>query len=227
MTPRHTMGGEGMKIEFRPSVEAFGGQPIVATEAAIASEPMIYGGSWGWCRDNAGPITNQVMNRICDSVLEQIEDHALRGYHPVIDTKSVLLMPGQYPCIPGLHCDGVVRKDRESQPDLSTIHDSVWHYTCAINGTGDPVTEFVNAPCEIDIDRDAVWKSVESQSENCSTFKGESGRIYTFKRDQLHRGGPAQTRGWRYFFRLSFYHMPAMNQIRKQVQVYTTVEQGW
>lgn len=216
-----------MKIRFRPSAERLGQFMVVASEEEIANEPMIYGGSWNWCLENGGPITKMVMDCIKTSVTENIDDHALQGYHPVIDTKSVLLMPGQYPCIPGLHCDGVIRKDRHSQPDVNSLSEGIWHYTCAINANGDPVTEFVDQPCELDVDPAAVWNSVEKQSDQCSITQGVSGCIYTFKRDQLHRGGPAINRGWRYFFRLSFYHMPALNQFRKQVQVYTTVEQGW
>ena len=44
------------------------------------------------------------------------------GYHIVIDTKVVMLMPGMYPCIGGWHADAIERKN--GQPDLSTLNDN-------------------------------------------------------------------------------------------------------
>jgi len=217
-----------MNVEFTPASAPFGSaHPALRTEDEIRQEPMIYGGSWDWCRDNAGPLTQQVMDLIEDDVKEEILPHARRGYHPVIDTKSVLLMPGQYPCIPGWHCDGVIRTRRGGQPNLCTLDDEVLHYICSM---GDSIehqgTELAMDRQVLDVDPDNVWGSVDAQVAGRST-KLLSGEVAKFRRSQLHRGLPATARGWRYFFRMSFYHMPAVNEIRQQVQIYTDVAQGW
>ena len=196
------------------------------SDAQVEAEPMIYGGSWDWTRKHGGPITQAVMDKIHSSVQRNLPIQARLGYHPVIDTKSVLLMEGQYPCIPGWHCDGVIRAAQGAQPDMSTLGEPIQHFVCVVGGDG---TEFLVTPWLIDgVDSDNVWASVNAQiPEDAHTHQLHSGDIVSFNRDQLHRGPAATARGWRYFFRLSFYHMPAMNVLRNQVQVYVDVGKGW
>ena len=212
---------------FEQSVEELDTSPMSAGGDSIKNEPMLYGASWAWANDNAGPITKAVMHEIQAQVFGECVEHALRGYHPVIDTKSVLLMPGQYPCIPGWHCDGVVRPSRGEQPDLSTLWEPIHHYTCVISENGGSGTQFAKGRHAIEVAEDSVWKSVDEQLKDCNWIPAESGRVYRFRRNQLHRGNRASKRGWRYFFRLSFYHMPAANEIRKQVQIYADTGMGW
>lgn len=203
-----------------------------ASESEIESEPMIYGGSWNWSNLNGGPLTQRVIRLIEKDIFNQIPLHSFEGYHPVIDTKSVLLMPGQYPCIPGWHCDGVIRKSKNSQPDLKTLNDGIMHYTCSIgeNETHQG-TEFIEQDLDIFIDPNNVWKSADKEIQllidKPKTHLMKSGAVAKFSRSTLHRGTPANTRQWRYFFRLSFYHMPTMNRIRNQVQIYTDINSGW
>jgi hypothetical protein len=201
--------------------------PIEITEQLIMNQPMVYGGSWGWTRKYGGYLANLVMDRINESVMSQILHHALAGYHPVIDTKVVQLMPGQYPCIPGWHCDGVIRKARGEQPDLNTLNEHVMHYVCSFCSEDTSKTSVMLDSINLDVDENNVWSSVNEQVKPNRVKHLRSGQVGMFTRDRLHQGTPATKRCWRYFFRLSFYHMPAMNQLRKQVQVYTDVGKGW
>jgi hypothetical protein len=216
------------EIKFKSEFSLLKTNKFLLDESLISDEPMIYGGSWEFCRENGGNITNNIMDEIQGDVFNEITRSALIGYHPVIDTKTILLMPGQTPCIPGWHCDGVIRKDRGSQPDLTTLNEPVYHYVSSV------ASEYIS-PTEIldgilvskNIDENKVWNSVNDQVKNkYRTSLVESGQIVKFKRSTLHRGTPTDKRAWRFFFRLSFYHMPCMNEIRKQVQVYTSNE-GW
>lgn len=205
-------------------------------EDYIADEIMLYGASIDWCAATVGQdsitasVLEEVMHRIPN---EEIVKWSNRGYHPVIDTKSVLLQKGQYPCIPGWHCDGVIRKSRGEQPDLSTLKERVPHYTCVLSSEQDTGTELLNIPVTMDEpDSNNVWRDVDkfvraADIGRDDIYKAPSGAVCKFYRDSLHRCPPANTRQWRYFFRLSFYHMPAMNQIRKQVNIYTDVSAGW
>lgn len=217
-----------MEVHFRPSWKILDDSIDYANGAKIEKEPMIYGGSWDWSWVNGGALTRHVMERIEGDVRQEAIKHSLKGYHPVIDTKSVNLMPGQYPCIPGWHCDGVIRADQHSQPDLSTLADDIKHYTCCIAENKDiPGTEFTTNPINLTVDPDHVWASVDEQMKVYRGKNAKSCQIIKFSRGDLHRGPAAENRGWRYFFRLSFYHMPAMNRLRNQVQIYTDINQGW
>lgn len=162
---------------------------------------------------------------------------AVKGYHPVIDTKVVQLMPGQYPCIPGWHCDGVIRNDRNSQPDLNTLYDHVPHYIFSTSDVPEDQycpTELINQDVYVDecaINPESVWGSVNScvigLEKNLDILRTQKDKIYRFTRPTLHRGAQAKYRQWRYFYRLSFYHMPTLNQRRTQVQVYADPNGGW
>lgn len=217
-----------MEYIFNSSFSGVGNLVSEFTEQQIEAEPMLFSASVNFVRSHGGVISNAVMDVIRDSADYQwmLQQHARLGYHPVIDTKSVLLMPGQYPCIPGWHCDGVIRSDKYAQPDPHTLGEPIWHYTCVL---GNDATHFYGGSVKVDIDEKAVWQSVNNYLEAYGgvVHEGSSGTVYAFKRDQLHRGPAATVRGWRYFFRLSFYHMPTLNKIRNQVQVYVDISKGW
>lgn len=246
---------------------------IEKTNAVIEDEPMLFGASWDFARKNGGPLTTRVMNLLKGEAnfLPLLTDQALKGYHPVIDTKTVLLQPGQYPCIGGWHCDGVIRRAVGEQPDLSTLNEDVRHFICTVSDASSYDdhcgTELLTKPLVMPehhitsalIDGKNVWGAVNNAVEGrfadnsevsdvaieptTSTgdgfvtrthhrpkdclYKMRDCEVFEIKRDTLHRGTAAKVRQWRWFFRLSFYHMPVANKIRKQVQVYTDISQGW
>ena len=199
----------------------------------INEEPMLYGASIDFAREQGGPITNNILDVLevdGDEFREKCFEHSLLGYHPIIDTKSVLLMPGMYPCIPGWHCDGVIRNGRNSQPDLNTLDAPIQHYICTVSdvSVADHCgTDIATEAVELDVDPDRVWGSVNEQIHDINHRTPRPGEIWTFTRSTLHRGQQCTKRQWRYFFRMSFYHMPAMNEIRQQVQVYSDPNKGW
>lgn len=217
---------------FIPSITSICTIKREYTDLDIEKEPMIYGGSWDWSLDNAGPITQRVMAMISESMRADLSAWSLQGYHPIIDTKSVMLMPGMYPCIGGWHCDGVIRADGQAQPDLNGISLEVPHYLYSTCSNGHCPTEFVDQTVMLDIDEEAegsVWGKVNSEviEKTCRVRMSEPNEVIRFTRPTIHRGTAAKVRMWRYFFRLSFYHMPARNRYRNQVQVYTDTSQGW
>lgn len=205
-----------------PSEEAFG--------HLIAKEPMIHSASLDFAVAEGGPITRAVLNAIRGQEVwaEELAEHEARGYCPVIDTKSVLLMEGQYAAIPGWHADGVPRGEN-GQPILDQVNEPVLHYTYVVNDAGVAGTEFVSQDLTAIVDPDSVWSSVNRavEDQQPSKLSASNGSLIKFSRATLHRVGPAVTRQWRYFFRLSFYHKEPLNLIRHQVNVYTDINQGW
>ena len=234
-----------MDITFKPNVKrvAYGTHSLLASlSPQIQHEPMLYGATIDHVLNNRDryPVTFEVLSQLFGAAFTQlIASQACKGYHPVIDTKVVLLMPDMYPCISGWHCDGVIRNERGGQPQLSTLNEDIKHFVCTIsddpqgNHTG---TEFITNELTLDIDMESggnVWGKVDTAVNKVldegvmKPLVSNNGEIYQFNRPTLHRGLPATSRQWRYFFRLSFYHMPAMNEERKQVQVYIDVNKGW
>jgi len=226
-------------IKFQPKIYKVDVPAVTATSQQIQDEVMLYGATVQHIRSNKDryPLTWKVLQRIIahaewDSTVQEMAE---LGYHPVIDTKVVMLMKGQYPCIAGWHCDGVIRKDRDSQPDLATLHEPIKHFVCTISDAGPKGhcgTEFIAQDVELKAvpEGENVWGWVNQQlgkAEHLHRYTPANGDIAMFNRSALHRGTAATKRQWRFFFRLSFYHMPAMNQERKQVQVYLDVNSGW
>jgi hypothetical protein len=208
-----------------------------ASEDELKNEPMLYGASIQFAQEHGGKITRDITSAIFKRLIGgEISNHAVKGYHPVIDTKVMLLLPGQYPCIPGWHCDGVIRQSRGDQPNLKTLSENISHYICSLSsakeahcGT-DIIAEHMAIP-DKNIDTDKVWGSVNrfisQTSPRPTAIDTVNGDIYRFNRSTLHRGQQCKERQWRFFYRLSFYHMPAMNEVRQQVQVYADPSQGW
>lgn len=228
------MGAEemiGTRFESRVKVVP-SGDARIATVDDIKSEPMLFSASIEYALRNGGPLTKQTLEAITEQpvFLEELTGHSALGYHPVIDTKSVMLMPGWFPCIPGWHCDAVPRADSNSQPDVSQINEPIYHYTRWIGtDAGLAPTEFYADSLVIPVDKDNVWGSVDAEVNKIDEphiVSFTSGTINKFMRSALHRGTPADNRGWRYFFRMSYMPTPCRNEIRNQVQVYPA-KSGW
>jgi len=166
------------------------------------------------------------------------------GAHRVIDTRSHMLMPGQYPAIPGWHCDAYPRGQHSSgQPDLWSGNPKCFHYVVTISDQRDGVsnTTFLEASeVALLVRPEEVWGSVHEDLERRlrepsaadprygrKTWAVPDGHLLRFNQESLHRATKTHTKGWRWFFRLSMYHSAPMNQIRRQVQVYTTEGGGW
>ena len=222
------------KVMFKPNIEKVTETKGIWSVDEIKKEPMLFGASYEFARSDGGIITNMVLDNIEDDMKKHIEEMSIKGYHPVIDTKSVMLMPQWFPSIPGWHCDGVIRPDAKSQPDLNTIKEDIIHYIylgATISDLSCPI--FIAEDLELDVDKNAVWKSVHNSvsdvelDKKLTYMQTYEGDIVKFNRSALHICSPSKLRGWRYFFRLSFYHMPAMNEIRNQVQTYIDVNTGW
>lgn len=151
-----------------------------------------------------------------------------------IDTKTHMLKPGWYPCIPGWHCDFVNRDANEDiQPDPE-IDSQVRHFLVCSNA---PTTQFMH-------DRHVEssgegWKQVDAGIvDNIhlgyhDLYQVSPTEILEFDAQELHRGMPAKGSGWRYFFRASLFpkgdkrREERENHIRIQQQVYLPLGEGW
>lgn len=159
----------------------------------------------------------------------------------VVDSRTHMLMPGWYPCIPGWHHDDVPRTRADLQPNYEDPSPIVEH---AMMLCGDRVapTEFligaptvVIPPCG---SRRPVYAAchdqIEDQIAKSNLLIRQSapfGSLIEFNSRTWHRGVAAERFGWRWFIRASR-KTPRIakctNEIRTQVQVYMSAENaGW
>lgn len=223
-----------MKVNFCGSaISLFSSIPPVWSWREIRAETMLYSASTEFAFDNAGPITFSIMNMLKDmGVLGRCPE----SKHIVIDSRVHMLMPGQYPCIPGWHCDGV-KRNMTGQPDIEAPFDKdCLHYFVHV-GSDAPMapTEYIPGELRLTgIEPNRVWGTVDREVNEQIKRHGASivhkmkpGSITEVSQDTLHRCPPAEKSGWRFFFRLSYWHSPPKNEIRNQTQVYALPEQGW
>jgi hypothetical protein len=214
-----------MEIEFDnrfEKVAAFDGN---ATPDEIKNETMFFSCDPGFVYDHCGPLTKRILLAATRFM------NAPAGLHSVIDTRVHMLMPGQYPAIPGWHCDAVPRKEYGDQPDFSLINPEAKHYVCTISSDTGGVsnTEFLVGPLSVDVDPNRVWSSVNAQIPEEQPIRSiPDGCLVEFGSMAIHRAAPAtKWHGWRLFFRLSYMQNPPRNEIRRQTQVYTNAGLGW
>ncbi|HEV3485481.1 MAG TPA: hypothetical protein VG106_08740, partial [Vicinamibacterales bacterium] len=151
-----------------------------------------------------------------------------RGRHLNIDTQSQHLMEGQFPSIPGWHCDAMsVKGPRDTDADEQIARDTIV-YTCFVSTNEDGVSQtlFADEPLTLEVDTDHVWPSVHRGAELhlLRRQKVKDGDVVRFDGNTLHRAAECHRAGWRYWFRLTVYHKPPRNVVKRMVQVYTPVE---
>lgn len=219
---------------FRPEWAKVASLQGTVSKEMIAEEPMLYSASPHFAESYGGPLTRAALSKLTGREMERIAEYSAQtGAHAVIDTRSHMLMPGQYPAIPGWHCDAYPRGPGGSgQPDLRLGDATRFHYVVTVSDQlgGVSNTTFLQElefTCMVDPER--VWGSVHDalESRGRNVVLMPDGQLIRFRQEQLHRATPAHAKGWRWFFRLSMYYTKPLNQIRRQVQVYSTEGGGW
>lgn len=150
----------------------------------------------------------------------------------IVDSRTHMLKPNWYPCIPGWHLDEIYR-GREGQLDYQNNNWEKEHYFMVFDfGTGS-LTEYVD-----DLDYPEI-KQFDHHSKIDAYIKSHKMEIKTIKPNTAykfscyspHRGTPATDSGWRYFIRATrFTQRPFENKLQTQAQVYIPhqqIDEGW
>ena len=211
----------------------------------IRDEPMLFSSSPSFASQKGGTLTNLVLG-LMKQILPQssLEDEPASGFYWVIDTRVHMLMKGQFPAIPGWHGDAVPRPNGPTgQPDFNMCDSRVEHYAFLLSDHPEP--QLVNKDSELGIsstaflrdnltikldDESPVWGQVDRHVHSLVNPAIEylpDREIWKFGQLTLHNAQPTTYNGWRFFFRMSKLMRPARNEIRRQVQVYTTQGLGW
>jgi hypothetical protein len=204
----------------------------------MKNEPMLFNCNYNGAWEKGGPLTKAVLNLIP----KEWKAVPLR-----IDSKTVMLMEGWFPCIPGWHHDDVERKGPFNQPDYVTKDKRAEFILCNL-GTEITATEFLCAPVTLDLPSNPAtviyreWDRIlNSQPQFIEKYsrKAKEGELILFDDKTFHRGTAATRNGWRWFIRISRYYdvksgwpidrgNPVTNEVRNQVQVYlSAVNNGW
>lgn len=213
---------------FSPKIKTVGQVPGLRPLKDISHEPMIFSGDYEFARGNGGSLTQEFL-----SALEQSEEfkscwiNHLNGYpYLVIDSRVTQTMIGQYPSMPGWHCDDVPRSGY-GQPDISRIDDNIQHFMCILSTADNHTcTEFITEDTEVEIDHNDVWGSLDRNIKPNKTKRIKPGEIIKFNQTAIHRATETIEAGWRFFIRASFTYREPKNEIRKQVQIYVG-RNGW
>lgn len=204
--------------------------PLVFDADVIKNEPMFFSADARYAFAHGGPITSVFL----DAVLRKC---GARPEDVIIDTRSHMLMPGWYPCIPGWHLDDVPRTRLDGQPDHANPAYRARHYM-AIFGDASR-TEFAQGKIELEDVPEGSGKivygewhrDIEALVENgaVQVEAVREGHLIAFDWQDFHRGAPATKDGWRWFGRATVgSKRKVTNEIRKQVQVYMPAPNaGW
>jgi hypothetical protein len=223
-----------MEIVFQPKILTIK-ENIFSSECrqtlVIKNEPMIFSGDLRFSWENGGPLTKKALTTLL-SDKKFWEYEITDDIQVVIDSRVTMTTIGQYPSIPGWHCDDVPRKNQQSQPDFSLCSDDVAHFMVLFSDKPEGVsgTEFVTSTHSINIDSNKVWNSLDKEIQQLADKKVRflnDGELVYFNQLAIHRASPAKSYGWRFFLRVSYTYRKPVNEIRNQVQIYTPVENGW
>lgn len=216
---------------FEPKILNAGMFGEIPSETEIKNEPMLYSASLEFAMKNGGNITKHML--MCWDLWISLSRIEIPKGVWVIDSRVHMLMPGMYPAIPGWHLDACPRIG--NNPDFSKASDNADHFVCTV-GTSDSRTEYllddiaIEYPTEEELKEMPVygWANRHINSKKRESWKPENGAITGFSGRTWHRATQSTNRGWRWFIRVSRYPVgyKPMNEIRNQVQVYTT-ERGW
>jgi len=221
--------------KFNPNYKVIDRFPGLVSIADLEAERAIYSATPAFINKHGGPLTNQILRRVPEWFFAKAEEAKL---YTIIEARIHRLYPGDFPAVPGWHCDGDYREDYYAQPDRArtAVHD---HITATISTHPDGVsnTQFLAEPITAKVGdptpERTFWAQVHEQVEAQrprQVYDSKDGELICFDSWTLHRTMPARVRGWRLFFRISMYHKPGLGDgmITKQEQVYRLLEgSGW
>lgn len=202
--------------------------------ADVLAEPSLFSCSSLMVNQVGGPLTRSALNQIEQFYPKQIEVAKKAGLTPIIDVRVHRLMPGQYPAIPGWHCDAVPRNNYHGQPDFSMVDPAAFHVCLLLSNEKQGVsnTEFVDSVIKPKMwDDEHVYRDLHREVERIKPDIVElpDGVFAWFNQRSIHRASPCHRRGVRMFMRYSMYHKPPIqNKVQGQQQVYQLAEaNGW
>lgn len=191
----------------------------------IKAEPMFYRASVSFAKQHGESLTRRFLQLLPTG-----------WENGIIDSRTHMLMPGWYPCIPGWHLDDIPRTRPDNQPDHANPSYLAEHI-CMILGDASK-TEFLDSPVSLEdvpvgggVVYDKWNKDINEliKAGRAKTSYLVPGQLMQFGYGDFHRGSPATKFGFRWFIRITRNtHLSAVNEIRKNANVYmSALDAGW
>lgn len=209
-----------MKVLFKSNFSEHGSLKDYS-QATVKNEPQFFSADLNFAMEHGGDITKDFIKNLPDE---------FKNSYCVLDSKVHMLMPGWFPCIPGIHVDDVPRTRSDGQPDhINPVYKA--DHAMAIVGDAS-ITQFVIGDIELeDIPvgggiisekwHSDIAKMIEDNKVSVKNITPN--KIVLFDWQAFHQGMPATKNGWRLFIRATINtHRPIHNEIRMQAQVYMT-----
>jgi hypothetical protein len=202
--------------------------------ADLLAERSMYASSPLFVREKGSPLVNRLLRDIEERYDYAISQAQREGLAAVLDVRVHRLFPGQYPGIPGWHCDFVPRGSYSGQPNFSLCHPRAFHIALLLSDQphGVSSTRFVDQPIRPDLyDKEHVYRNLHHEVHRINppirTIK--DGELVWFNQKTIHAASPCHRRGVRMFLRYSMIEKPVVaNQFADQQQVYLLSEEnGW
>ena len=209
---------------FRPDQE-----PIAKVEERLpddmSEEVQLRGCAYHYAISNAGPI---VLERLL--LHKEVAAFAARcpaGYYAIVDARWSFLHPGQYPCMPGWHCDGWPRmQGNRMRAPWAHERREIRHLICVL-GKHASTTEFLGDE-HTQLVAGLTWEQVSKNVDAQHICRHRPGVIVEMGVGQLHRCPPARRAGTRLFFRISYSKQEPRNILdMRQAVVYAPLDKGW
>ena len=183
---------------------------------------------------DGGPVARSFIEQIPAKFFTKAKE---LGLHIICDIRLHRLNVGEFPSVPGWHCDGDVRKSYAAQPELERPQGD--HIICCVSSHPEGVSnfEFVTEDVTCELDNEHPTLGVYAQLHNyveansLQRVPSHDGVLYWMNSETIHRPQQAKVRGWRMFMRATMYHhgcIEADGKFSKQEQVYILTEaNGW
>lgn len=229
-----------MKVKFVPNIRTVDKLPGLVATKEITHEPMLFSCDFAFAEAHGGPLTKSFLFYLAET--NAFHQASQRGTNLVIDSRCTMTMEGSYPSIPGWHCDDCPRSEKYAQPDIvNGFRDDITHFMMIQSDTlNHTCTEFICESITVNLDPHRVWGSLDDNinkdlytrswwrfGKKLSTRLISPGEIVQFNNQAIHRASPTKSPGWRFFIRASFTYRKPVNELRKQVQIYTPINGGW
>lgn len=221
-----------MSFTFVPDTEKVGQFAGLAGHDVLSDELGVYAASPRFVRENCGPAANSILDSVPDWWFADCER---LGMLPNIDVRLHRLNKGEYPAVPGWHCDGALREKYFGQPDLERVRirgTLLGSISSHVDGVSCP--EYVTEPVSVELpenpsDDFVLWRHVHQQiPAQVATERMPDGVLRSFSCDTLHRVMPSHNRGFRLLFRMSMWHNDYLGtdgKVARAQQVHRVIDQ--
>lgn len=214
---------------YKPEITVLGAVPGWSPIQELEKEVSVYAASPQFVAKHCGNIAVGIMRAVGPDWYEECAD---LGMLPNIDVRVHRLNEGEYPAVPGWHCDGCLRETYFAAPDMENIPVRRTVLCTVSSGDQNGISNFEVLPIPVESKAES-WGDLDKEvTEGYDGYVTNSvdGTIYEIGETTIHRCTPATTRGWRLFFRMSMWHNDYLGDggmIAKQQQVYVPLGQGW